>query len=87
VVDQTALGVQRDDLPNLADDGPAQDAARAAQTFLVVAKGHGDLIDQLREVVGDLGWVQLIKDRRDDPTILPREGRQGSVHIDPDLSP
>jgi hypothetical protein len=69
--------------------GPARvdltDAERAAQTFLVVAKEHGDLLDQLREVVGDLGWVKLIKDRRDDPTILPREGRQGTVHVDEEL--
>ena len=59
--------------------------AQPHQTFLVVAKGHGELLDQLKEVVGDLGWVKLIKDRRDDPTILPREGRQGTVHVDQEL--
>jgi hypothetical protein len=55
------------------------------QAFLVVARGHGDLLDQLKEVVGDLGWVRPIQDRRDDPTILPREGREGSVHVDEEL--
>ncbi|HEV8674133.1 MAG TPA: hypothetical protein VGX21_08805 [Methylomirabilota bacterium] len=55
------------------------------QTFLVVARGHGDLLEQLKEVVGELGWVRPIQDRRDDPTILPREGREGTVHVDEDL--
>ncbi len=59
--------------------------AQLPQTFLVVAKGHGELLEQLKEVVGDLGWVKLITDRRDDPTILPREGRQGTVHVDQEL--
>jgi hypothetical protein len=72
-------------------DGAEREAAAAPpapdQTFLVVAKRHGDLLEQLQEVVGDLGWVTLIKDRRDDPTILPREGRDGTVHVDQDLSP
>jgi hypothetical protein len=57
------------------------------QTFLIVAKGHGELLDQLKEVVGDLGWVRLVEDRRQDETILPREGRQGSVHVDRDSTP
>jgi hypothetical protein len=83
-VDEAARALRHEGLPPLGDDGPEDDAQRAAQTFLVVAKGHGDLLEQLQEVVGDLGWVKLIKDRRDDPTILPREGRQGSVHIEPD---
>jgi hypothetical protein len=55
------------------------------QAFLVVARGQGDLLDQLKEVVGDLGWVRPIQDRRDDPTILPREGREGSVHLDEEI--
>lgn len=67
------------------DEEPAVEAQ--PQTFLVVAKGHGELLEQLREVVGELGWVKLIKDRRDDPTILPREGRQGTVRVDQELSP
>jgi hypothetical protein len=57
------------------------------QTFLIVAKGHGELLDQLKEVVGDLGWVRLVEDRRRDETILPREGRQGTVHVDRDITP
>jgi hypothetical protein len=56
------------------------------KTFLIVAKGHGELLDQLKEVVGDLGWVRLVEDRRHDETILPREGRQGTVHVDRDIT-
>jgi hypothetical protein len=53
------------------------------QTFLIVARGHGELLDQLKEVVGELGWVRLVEDRRqDNETILPREGREGTVHLD-----
>lgn len=57
------------------------------QTFLVVARGHQDLLDQLKSVVGDVGWVRVIEDRRDDPTILPREGRQGTVYVDQEIKP
>jgi hypothetical protein len=74
--------------PDGSERGPAAAPAPVPdQTFLVVAKGHGDLLEQLQEVVGDLGWVTLIKDRRDDPTILPREGRQGTVRVDQDITP
>jgi hypothetical protein len=64
---------------------PGSDAPRDEQTFLVVAKGHAELLEELKRVIGDLGWVTPITDRRDDPTILPREGRQGTVHVDQDL--
>jgi len=55
------------------------------QTFLVVARGHQDLLDELKHVVGDVGWVRVIEDRRDDPTILPREGRQGTVFVNTEI--
>ena len=64
---------------------PAAGAAPTAppdKTFLIVARGHGELLDQLKEVVGDLGWVRLVEDRRRDETILPREGREGTVRVD-----
>jgi hypothetical protein len=64
-----------------------QSALPPDKTFLIVAKGHGELLDQLKEVVGDLGWVRLVEDRRKDETILPREGRQGTVHVDRDITP
>ena len=68
-----------------AEESP--DVSGGEHTFLIVARGHGDLLDQLKEVVGDLGWVRLVEDRRRDETILPREGRQGTVHVDPEIDP
>jgi hypothetical protein len=74
------------------DRGPLRDGEEPGQagrgddqTFLVVAKGHAELLEELKRAIGDLGWVTPIKDRRDDPTILPREGRQGTVHVDQEL--
>ncbi|MGH7268625.1 MAG: hypothetical protein ACREMB_27735 [Candidatus Rokuibacteriota bacterium] len=77
----------------ISDDGwswtapPPEPAKPPDRTFLIVARGHGDLLDQLREVVGDLGWVRLMEDRRTGETILPREGRGGTVHVDRDITP
>lgn len=55
------------------------------RTFLVVARGHEDLLAELRRLVGDVGWVRVIEDRRQDQTLLPREGRSGTVRIDEDV--
>ena len=76
-------GSPEDRSPGGASPGAAPDE----NTFLIVARGHGELLDQLKEVVGDLGWVRLVEDRRRDETILPREGRQGTIHVDRDLAP
>ncbi len=58
---------------------PSGDGGEPA--YLVVARGHEDLLEELRSVVTDgLGWVKLIEDRRDDATLLPREGREGRAH-------
>jgi hypothetical protein len=46
--------------------------------FLVVARGHRNLYAELKELVGTGGQVEVIEDRRRDPTILPREGREGT---------
>lgn len=59
-------------------------SAAPAQTFLVVARGHQDLLAELQRVVRDVGWVRVIENRREDRTLLPREGREGSVHLDRD---
>lgn len=64
--------------------GPSADQS---QTFLVVAKGHQDLLQQLQGVVGEFGWVRVIEDRRDDSTLLPRAGREGSVHVEGEIEP
>jgi hypothetical protein len=77
----------------ISDDGrsrtapPPEPAKPPERTFLIVARGHSDLLDRLRAVVGDLGWVRLMEDRRTGETILPREGRGGTVHVDRDITP
>ena len=69
----------------MPEEKPA--AAAGDQTFLVVARGHQDLLDQVKGVVGDVWWVRVIEDRRDDPTILPREGREGTVFVELEIKP
>jgi response regulator RpfG family c-di-GMP phosphodiesterase len=65
--------------PPAAGGGAAEEPA-----VFVVARGHQELLEQLKSLIGDdLRWVQVIEDRRGDPTILPREGREGSVYVDP----
>ena len=62
---------------------PQPPDASDRQTVLVVARGHQDLFEELKALIGDeVGWVRVIEDRRADPTILPREGREGRVHVD-----
>lgn len=46
--------------------------------FLIVARGHRDLFEQIQTLVGEMGWVRVIEDRRQDQTLLPREGREGT---------
>ena len=47
--------------------------------FLIVARGHRELLSQLQSVLGEMGWIRIIEDRRRDETLLPREGREGKV--------
>jgi hypothetical protein len=44
------------------------------RAFLVVARGQSDLLDAVREVAAALGWVDVIEDRRQKPSLLPRQG-------------
>jgi hypothetical protein len=47
--------------------------------FLIVARGHRDLLTQIQGLVGGMGWVRVIEDRRRDQNLLPREGREGTT--------
>jgi hypothetical protein len=47
--------------------------------FLIVARGHRDLLAQIQGLVGGMGWVRVIEDRRRDQNLLPREGREGTA--------
>ncbi len=65
--------------------GPPGDGTTPA--YLVVARGHEDLLAELRSVVREgLDWVRLIEDRRDGGTLLPRgDGPDGPSRLDPDV--
>ncbi len=71
----------RQELEELVQERVAE-ASPVDHTFLIVARGHEELLDQLKEVVGELGWVRLVEDRRQAETLLPREGREGTRHVD-----
>ncbi len=73
------------ELTAIAKPPPGEPSPAAPeQTFLVVARGHQDLLEELQRMVRDVGWVRVIEDRREDRTLLPRERRKGSVHLDRD---
>ncbi len=48
---------------------------RDQRAVLVVARGQGSLLEALREFVAELGWVDVIEDRRAGPSLLPRADR------------
>jgi hypothetical protein len=49
--------------------------ARAdGHAFLVVARGQSSLLAEVRQVVAALDWVDVIEDRRQKPSLLPRQG-------------
>ena len=52
-----------------ASDSVAHASGRA---FLVVARGQGSLLAEIREAVAALDWVDVIEDRRQKPSLLPR---------------
>ena len=61
--------------PTSASDSVAHASDRA---FLVVARGQSSLLTEVREVVAALGWVDVIEDRRQRPSLLPRaDGQPG----------
>jgi hypothetical protein len=54
----------------MAVDGPRDERA-----LLVVARGQASLLEALRELVAELGWVDVIEDRREGASLLPRTDR------------
>jgi hypothetical protein len=44
--------------------------------LLVVARGQHSLLEALREFCAELGWVDVIEDRRQGPSLLPRIDRE-----------
>lgn len=54
----------------MADSGSGEERA-----LFVVARGQQSLLEALREFVAELGWVDVIEDRRQGPSLLPRTDR------------
>jgi hypothetical protein len=48
------------------------DGRRGERGLLVVARGQIGLLEALREFVAELGWVDVIEDRREGASLLPR---------------
>ena len=50
----------------------ADGSSRDGRALLVVARGQVSLLEALREFVAELGWVDVIEDRREGASLLPR---------------
>jgi hypothetical protein len=50
----------------------ADGSSRDGRALLVVARGQVSLLEALREFVAELGWVDVIEDRREGRSLLPR---------------
>lgn len=58
------------------------DGSRDGRALLVVARGQVGLLEALREFVAELGWVDVIEDRREGASLLPRPDRPvGSLQV------
>jgi hypothetical protein len=44
--------------------------------LLVVARGQSSLREALRELFAEFGWIDVIEDRRQGPSLLPRADRE-----------
>jgi len=60
----------------MADDSPRDERA-----LLVVARGQSRLLEALRDLVAELGWVDVIEDRRQAASLLPRADREGKPFL------
>jgi hypothetical protein len=52
--------------------------AESPQAYFIVARGHPELIDQLRRLMGHVSGVRIIEDRRERPRAeaTPEEARE-----------
>jgi hypothetical protein len=50
--------------------------SRDERALLVVARGQNTLLETLREFFEEFGWVDVIEDRRQGPSLLPRTDRE-----------
>jgi hypothetical protein len=59
----------------------ADDGGRDERALLVVARGQSSLLEAVREVVAELGWVDVIEDRRQGASLLPRAERVDEASV------
>ncbi|HEY7140886.1 MAG TPA: hypothetical protein VIE44_12345 [Methylomirabilota bacterium] len=50
--------------------------SRDERALLVVARGQGTLLEAVREFFAEFGWVDVIEDRREGSSLLPRPDRE-----------
>jgi hypothetical protein len=54
---------------------------RDERALLVVARGQGSLLEALREFFAEFAWVDVIEDRRDGSSLLPRADREDTLSL------
>jgi len=59
----------------------AGDDPRGERALLVVARGQSSLLEAARELFSDLGWIDVIEDRRQGPSLLPRPDREDTPSL------
>jgi hypothetical protein len=56
----------------------AGNESREERALLVVARGQSSLLEAVREFCAEFGWVDVIEDRREGPSLLPRADRENT---------
>ncbi|HWC02229.1 MAG TPA: hypothetical protein VHF87_05620 [Methylomirabilota bacterium] len=54
---------------------------RDERAILVVARGQGSLLEALRDLFAEFGWVDVIEDRREGASLLPRADREDTLSL------
>lgn len=59
----------------------AGNESREERALLVVARGQSSLLEAVREFFAEFGWVDVIEDRREGPSLLPRDDREKTPSV------
>jgi hypothetical protein len=51
------------------------------RALLVVARGQSSLLEAVRELFAEFGWIDVIEDRRQGPSLLPRADREDTPSL------
>ena len=51
------------------------------RALLVVARGQSSLFEAVRELFAEFGWIDVIEDRRQGPSLLPRADREDTPSL------